>query len=347
MKNVFNIARLFFLILSICFVYSCKKDKPPVLSTLQVSDIRTTTATGGGKIISDGGSDIMGYGIVWSTSMNPTISDNQMTAEGTISGDFSFNMEGLTANTLYHVRAYAANSIGTTYGQDIVFTTDPLFVSDVEGNVYNLVRIGDQLWMKENLKTSTYRNGDLIGTTSTPLTDVTGETEPKYQWAYDGNEDNVEINGRLYTWFAATDTRGVCPTGWHLPSDEEWTTLTDYLINNGYGFGGSGNDIAKSMASTSGWSVSDDAGTIGYNPESNNSSGFAGAPSGARATYLDGGSVVVYFGMLNTSCAWWTSSELDNSLAWQRILQLNNPEVHISYYGTKKTGASVRCIRDN
>jgi uncharacterized protein (TIGR02145 family) len=74
-----------------------------------------------------------------------------------------------------------------------------------------------------------YRNGDIIGTTTPATLDISSETSPKYQWAYDGNESNVATYGRLYTWYAATDSRAVCPTGWHLPTDAEWTTLTTYL----------------------------------------------------------------------------------------------------------------------
>jgi uncharacterized protein (TIGR02145 family) len=127
-------------------------------------------------------------------------------------------------------------------------TDDANAIKDVDGNVYTSVTIGTQVWMVENLKTTKYRNGDLIGTTNPATLDITGETSPKYQWPHDGNESNVATYyGRLYTWWAVTDSRNVCPTGWHVPSYAEWTTLTDYLTNNGYGYEGTGGDIAKSM----------------------------------------------------------------------------------------------------
>ncbi|MFZ3064200.1 MAG: fibrobacter succinogenes major paralogous domain-containing protein, partial [Nitrospirota bacterium] len=99
-------------------------------------------------------------------------------------------------------------------------------VTDIDGNVYNTVTIGAQVWMKENLKATKYRNSEDIPTT---IADISGETSPKYQWAYGGNINNAAVYGRLYTWYAATDSRGLCPTGWHVPTNAEWTTLTDYL----------------------------------------------------------------------------------------------------------------------
>src|SRR5512133_2727329 len=112
----------------------------------------------------------------------------------------------------------------------------PHSVKDIDGNVYQTITIGTQVWMVENLKTTKYRNGDLIGTTTPASLVIEGESAPKYQWAYDGNESNVAIHGRLYTWYVATDSRNVCPTGWHVPSDAEWTVLTDYLIKNGHSY---------------------------------------------------------------------------------------------------------------
>ena len=102
-------------------------------------------------------------------------------------------------------------------------------VVDIDGNSYKTVKIGSQEWMAENLKTTKYRNGDSIKTTIPSTLDLTNETSPKYQWAYGGIESNVATYGRLYTWYAVTDSRNVCPIGWHIPSDSEWTILTNYL----------------------------------------------------------------------------------------------------------------------
>jgi len=137
-------------------------------------------------------------------------------------------------------------------------------VTDVDGNVYHTVEIGTQVWMVENLKTTKYRNGDLIGTTTPATLDISSEATPKYQWAFEGNESNVNTYGRLYTWWAVTDIRGVCPTGWHVPTEDDWITLTTYL---------GGEDVAggklKEAGTTHWWAPNEGA---------TNSSGFTALP---------------------------------------------------------------------
>jgi len=211
-------------------------------------------------------------------------------------------------------------------------------IKDVDGNLYKTVKIGEQWWMAENLKTTSYSNRDLIGTTDPVYKDISSETTPKYQWAYDGIEGNVATYGRLYTWQTVTDSRKVCPKGWHVPTDAEWTTLSDYLTNNGYGYGGDGDDIAKSMASTTGWDAYLTAGTVGNDQASNNSSGFTALPGGFRfdvGPCRDKG-----FGGL-----WWSTTEASLTNAWGRSMTcdlsiLGRP------YGVKNYGFSVRCLKD-
>jgi len=101
-------------------------------------------------------------------------------------------------------------------------------VKDVDGNSYKTIKIGNQIWMAENLKTTHYANGDAIPD-GTGAGDISGETDPKYWFAYVDDLNNVTTYGRLYTWYTVIDSRNVCPDGWHVPTDTEWTTLTDYL----------------------------------------------------------------------------------------------------------------------
>jgi uncharacterized protein (TIGR02145 family) len=155
-------------------------------------------------------------------------------------------------------------------------------VKDIDGNIYKTVTIGTQVWIVENLKTTKYSNGDSIGTTTPATLDITTEKIPKYQWSYDGDERNVATYGRLYTWYAASDNRNLCPTGWHLPTDSEWTTLTDYLTNNGYGYKGTASEITKSMAATSGWTTNSIEGNVGNDQMRNNKSGFSAFAGGYR-----------------------------------------------------------------
>ena len=102
-------------------------------------------------------------------------------------------------------------------------------VTDVDGNVYKTLKIGNQTWMSENLKVLHYRNGSLIQTTTTPSEDILLMDKPGFQWAYEGNDSYAEEYGRLYSYYAIADTRGICPDGWHIPVDEEWTVMTDFL----------------------------------------------------------------------------------------------------------------------
>jgi uncharacterized protein (TIGR02145 family) len=219
-------------------------------------------------------------------------------------------------------------------------------VTDVDGNSYNTVKIGTQVWMKENLKTTKYNDG-------TPIPNITDNTA----WTalttgaysdYNNTPANSTTYGRLYNWFTVDNNAGtkvasnggknVCPTGWHVPSDTEWTTLTDYLTNNGYGYEGSGNDIAKSMAATSGWSSFGTIGTIGNNPGSNNSSSFTALPGGSRWTSGT-------FHYIGDDGDWWSSSVSSASIASIRGMHFYGADVIKGVAGNNE-GMSVRCLRD-
>ena len=134
------------------------------------------------------------------------------------------------------------------------------------------------------------------------------------------------------------DSRNVCPTGWHIPTDAEWTILTDYLTNNGYGYQGSGNDIGKSIANTSGWTTYTTAGTVGDDQISNNSSGFTALPSGYRG--LNGG-----FDGINLSAYWWSSTELSATHVYYRRVYYLSISVDRDYAGSQN-GFSVRCLKN-
>jgi uncharacterized protein (TIGR02145 family) len=218
-----------------------------------------------------------------------------------------------------------------------VGTAEPL--TDIDGNTYNTVGIGSQLWMAENLKTTKYGNGELIGTTTPATLAITTETDPKYQWAYDGNEGNVAIYGRLYTWYALTDNRNVCPAGWHLPSTDEWNILASYLADNGYSFTAGSTDIGKSMASTSLWNDCGAVGAIGNDQTSNNSSGFNAFPAGGR----DHSGT---FHLKGYATSWWTSTIAAGTSSWIRSL-CDVYGVLIDYDTQyRMNGNSVRCIKN-
>ena len=136
------------------------------LSTNAVTSISINSAVSGGNITSDGGSAIIARGVCYSTTPNPTII-NSFTSDGTGTGTFTSNLSGLLADTLYYVRAYATNGDSTGYGNEISFITPTILpgqVVDIDGFIYDTVLIGTQVWMKQNLKVSKYRNGDPIPT---------------------------------------------------------------------------------------------------------------------------------------------------------------------------------------
>ena len=197
-------------------------------------------------------------------------------------------------------------------------------LADVEGNQYNVVKIGTQVWMKENLQTTRYSNGDVIGTTIPSTLDISLETTPKYQWAYGGNESNVATYGRLYTWFAVTDSRNVCPTGWHLPTDAEWTILTTYL---------GGQSVAGGKLKETGtnhWQSP--------NTGASNETGFTALPGGYR--YNDGNFYVIGY-----NAFWWSSTESSSTDAYDRsVFYLDGIVLRNGMF--KHYGYSVRCLRD-
>lgn len=206
-------------------------------------------------------------------------------------------------------------------------------VKDIDGNVYQTVTIGAQVWMVENLKTTKYRNGD-------PIPNVTDDTEWRNlttgaQCNYNNDAAIGNKYGKLYNWYAVSDGRNIAPTGWHVPSDDEWKTLENYVAAN---LGTSGS-VAKALASKTDWAISTDAGAVGNDLTKNNTSGFSALPGGDRHVY---GS----FYYVGDYGYWWTSSEYDYANAWSCYLDYGGPEVgRSSYY--KWDGFSVRCVRDN
>jgi uncharacterized protein (TIGR02145 family) len=247
---------------------------------------------------------------------------------------FTTNLIGLTHSTTYYVRAYATNSVGTAYGNEVSFTTlsastftcGTSTVSDVDNNTYNTVQIGNQCWTQSNLKVSKYRNGDNI---PTGLSDVQwGSTSSGAYAIYNNDPANDGLYGKLYNWYAVTDSRGLCPTGWHVPSDAEWTMLTTFL--GGESVAGGAMKSTATQPTPGGWNAPNTGAT--------NSSGFTGLPGG----YRDSGGG---FGNLGDYGYWWSSSDAGSGFAWVRYLIYGNASAYRNYYYLRG-GFSVRCARD-
>jgi uncharacterized protein (TIGR02145 family) len=406
------------------------------ITTLPIGNIANNTAASGGNITNNGGTSVTQRGVVWSTSPNPSTANNQST-DGSGIGNFTSNLMGLTANTTYYVRSYAINSAGTSYGNELNFTTTggsgsiaslncngatnngtllasaaasgvsssvpytggnggtyngqtvnstgvtgltatlttgsfsngsgsltytitgtPITsgiasfalniggqncslsrtvngggsilnpnltygtVADQQGNTYATIVIGGQEWMAENLRTTTYANGDTIPniTDGTQWSNLTAGA-----WVYYNNDIQYENPyGKLYNWYTVADARNVCPTGWHVPTDLEWTALTNYL---------GGETVAGGKMKSNGtqyW----------YSPNfgATNESGFSGLPGGVRQ---NSGTFVT----IGYEGQYYSSTENNANTAWKR--DLNNNEDYANRTNVnKKSGVSVRCLRD-
>ncbi len=331
MKNVFNMSGIIILFLSIILIHSCKKDKatPPIITTLAVSAITQTSATTGGNITSDGGDIVTARGVCWSTLQNPVII-NDHTTDSLSTGSFISYISGLTATTTYYVRAYASNILGTSYGNELTFTTPstPLTVTDVDLNVYNTVTIGTQTWMMENLRTTKYND-------NTPIPLVTDNnswiilTTPGYCW-YQNKESIYKIDyGALYNWYVVDSEsnggKNICPAGWHVPTDAEWTTLTTFLGGETIA-GGKLKEIGTTY-----WSSPNDG--------ANNETGFTALPGGSRDLIGE------YVG-LHSNTIWWSATEEDAATyAWRIYLDSGSRNADRGV-GYKRGGFSVRCLKD-
>jgi len=234
-----------------------------------------------------------------------------------------FNLFAILAILLMFASSFTDNSNNT--------------VTDIDGNIYNTVTIGTQVWMVENLKTTRYNNGRSIPLVSHGPTWY-NLTSPAYCW-YNFDDANKNIYGTLYNWYTVK-TGKLAPTGWHVPTDAEWTTLENYLIANGYNCDGTttGNKIAKSFAATTFWKTDTTLGAIGNDLTRNNTSGFAGLPGGCRGS---GGT----FGSIGNYGYWWSSTEYSARYVWYRYLHYDGFNVGRSN-ASKQYGFSVRCLRD-
>ena len=210
---------------------------------------------------------------------------------------------------LNHIALILVFIFSTSFG----FSQDT-FTDERDGQTYKTVKIGDQVWLAENLNFKTENS-----------------------WCYDDNPEHCEIYGRLYTWYAAVDTN-TCPAGWHLPTNDEWKTLemelgmsqseADTIDRRGTDEGGK---LKEESVCTSHWKSPNKGAT--------NSSGFTALPGGIR-DYSDGA-----FYDLGTDADFWTATESDASNAWNRNLYYDYAEVD-RYYFSKSDGFSVRCVKD-
>jgi uncharacterized protein (TIGR02145 family) len=343
MKKHFNSFLMIFVVLAsvAMFLTTCKKDEEevtsnpaaPTATTNSASWVGQTWATLNATVNANGQVTIVSFEYDTTTSYGYSINATPDTISGYTSTGVSSSLTGLTIRTEYHYRVKAVNSIGTTYGSDVTFTTSDTVgsviifnpdltygsVSDNDGNTYKTIQIGTQTWMAENLKTIKYNDG-------TDIPFVTDETAwaalstPGYCWY---NNDSITY-GAMYNWYTV-NTGKLCPTGWHVPADEEWTTLTDYL---------GGGSVAGSKLKETGithWTSP--------NPGATNESGFTALPGGYR-NYLG------TFNSIGRHGYWWSSTEASSTDAYCRDMYHGYSNVDRTS-SSKKSGFAVRCIKDD
>ena len=223
-------------------------------------------------------------------------------------------------------------------------------VKDIDGNKYDAVQIGDQVWMAENLKTTRFADGTSILLEETYNAETPCRYAPGLGGSNEENMVNVERYGYLYNWTAVmhgasssdanpSGVQGICPDGWHVPSFAEWTELINYMKTQpAYIAGGNSKHLAKALATTWGWKSCDEEDAPGNDPTTNNATGFSACPAGCCYGYHN-----EFFG---EDANFWSSTETDWTYACGRALCYDEANVDGGGYGLKGNGQSVRCIRD-
>jgi uncharacterized protein (TIGR02145 family) len=226
------------------------------------------------------------------------------------------------------------NNSGAVNIQDITYLINFLYkggpvpncnfgtVTDIDGNTYQTVKIGNQVWMAENLKVTHYRNGDAIPNVIENAT-WAGLTTGAY-CEQNNDVNNIAVYGRLYNGYAVSDSRNIAPAGWHVPSDAEWQTLVDYLGGDAV----AGDKLKE--AGTTHW--------CSLNTGATNESGFTALPGGYR--YVSG----TYYG-LGLCADFWSSTESDENTAWDRYLDCSFSRVDRANE-SKNLGSLIRCVMD-
>ncbi|MBI9067825.1 MAG: fibrobacter succinogenes major paralogous domain-containing protein [Salinivirgaceae bacterium] len=286
----------------------------PTVVTNVAYPIGALNATLSGNVISQGLTSAS-RGFCWGIS--PETIESNIIEAGTGTGTFRTTISGLETETTYYFKTYATNSNGTVYGNQETFTTLAFVpVMDGDGNTYTTLVIGEQEWIGENLKTTTYEDGTAV----------------PFNW-YSNDTNNKDIYGGLYTWDVISPTtnggRNVCPCNFHLPSYEEWEILVDY-VGSPLNAGG-----RLKEAGTAHW--------VGANTGATNSSGFTALPGGQAIDHTDFNTYI----NKGDGGYWYSSteSESDSEAAYYLTLSTYTYSAFIQT-APKSKGFSVRCVKD-
>lgn len=296
----------------------------PTVITIEPTNVGTLIATLNGEINASNSSTTVTFEYGTTMDYGLIVTADQSPVTGNISTRVSANVSGLSESTTYHFRVKASSSVGTVYGDDISFTTlaSNGDMTDIDGNTYGTIIIGSQVWMTANLKTTKYNDGGHIQNLTDNI-EWYSTSLGAFCW-YDNSLTNKDEYGGLYNWYSV-NTGKLCPIGWHVPSDEEWNLLINYL--GGIEFAGG----KLKEVGTDHW-FTQHLGT-------DNSSGFTAVGGGARS-YSDGS-----FVSLKNFGNWWSATEYDINSSWK--FGLGASYVSVFRLNSKKNnGNSIRCIKD-
>lgn len=332
----------YYSILILTFLIGCEKseiENSPII-TLEINNITPYSAISGGEISSAESLQINARGVCWGLTTNPKYSDNH-SSDSLGFGRYSSKVENLAAGCTYYLRAYYINESDTVYGNQLEFTTPNHIIfnpnviydsiSDIDGNVYKTVRIGDQTWMAENLKVTHYRNSDVIDN----VTDLSkwgffNITTAAYCW-YNNDISNKNVYGAMYNWYAATDNRGIAPLGWHVASVEDWQKLNNFI--NTF------NDLQQNMGyklretTSAHWSINNYFSSLGL--PTTNETGFTALPGGkvVPGEFSGIGGDYAYF--------WTNNGTLDGSSCVYVGI-----DITIDNLQPNCRGFNIRCVKD-
>ena len=333
------------------YVYSNEITLPitaPVVLTTTVTKQSNTRATLSGDITTLGDVSCIA-GICLSTSANPTTADTYQSITVTSTGEYSIDFTGLTAGTTYHYRAFAHNTSGDAYGADATFVAHPCnglaTITDVESNTYEVAAFGSQCWTQRSMHTTHYANGDVI-TCGSPTSGNTYSSTTGYYYHPYNNQSTLPSDaatritawGYLYNWAAVNDSRGICPSGWHVGTLTDWQTLDEYAKTN-YGCS---NGSARSLASVESWASDGTSCAPGNNPSSNNASGFNAYPAGIYNPTSGGG-----YKLTKQFVNFWTSTgEYFTAVGYNnKDLSIRN-DTGDGTTITRRFAFSIRCVKD-
>jgi uncharacterized protein (TIGR02145 family) len=317
-------------VLILILASGCAKEQhviPPEITTVGVVVITPINAICSGTVSNSGNSHLIEKGICWSTEPLPTVIDERSVDTSLQDFGYTCSISPLTSNTIYYFRAYASGEGGAAYGNELSFRTpvdltgEKETISDIDGNLYHAIGIGSQIWTVENLRTTRLNNGTEIGLAkcfrlwSVPLV-------PAYCY-YNSDDTNRRVYGVMYNWYTV-NTGLLCPAGWHVPQESEWTILETFLGSN----------------ETAGGKLKETGNEHWNTPNTGaiNVSGFTGLPGGFRDD-----SAIDYD--LNVSSIFWTSTAFDSNAACYRSLASSSGSLFKGGF-SRASGAYVRCVKN-